>query len=149
MTKPPSDQAGIAGAEPCGLPRRLAIMLYDSLAVLALLILATALAMLAGFGQVTAFEDPGFTLYLVLVWFSYLAWCWSRGGMTVGMRAWRVVIRGADGTPPGWGQALVRFLVSLLSAAVFGLGFAWCLFRRDRQTWHDLASRTRLLRLPK
>ena len=35
--------------EPCSLARRLLVMAYDSLAVLALLLLATSAAMLAGF----------------------------------------------------------------------------------------------------
>ena len=119
-------------------------MLYDAFAVLALLLLATALAMLAGFRNVMAMRDPLFTGYLVLVWFGYLALCWRAGGMTVGMRAWRVVIETANGGRPGWGACVLRFVTALASAAAAGLGFAWALLRRDRQTWHDLASGTRL-----
>ena len=40
-------------------------MLYDGLAIIALLLLATAIALLAGSGQVTAGRDPLFTLYLL------------------------------------------------------------------------------------
>lgn len=139
--KPPfSDTA------PCGLLRRLAIMVYDGLVVIALLLLATALALLAGFDQVSAGKDPLFTLYLVAVWFLYLAWFWHRGGMTVGMRTWHVAIEREDGQRPGWGQCLVRFLTSFVSAACIGLGFAWSLFEPQNRTWHDLLSRTRLVR---
>ena len=139
--KPPfSDTAS------CGLLRRLAIMVYDGLVVIALLLLATALALLAGFDQVSAGKDPLFTLYLVVVWFLYLAWFWHRGGMTVGMRTWHVAIEGVDGQRPGWGQCLVRFLTSFVSAACIGLGFVWSLFEPQNRTWHDLLSRTRLVR---
>ena len=134
---------------PCGLVRRLAIMLYDALAVLALLILATALAMLAGFDQARAMRDPGFTLYLASIWFVYLGWFWRNGGMTMGMRAWRVKIETLDHGRPGWGRCLLRLLVSLLSAAALGAGFAWSLFDRRKRTWHDMASKTRLVRLSK
>ena len=130
----------------CPLPRRLLVMLYDSFVVLALLLLATLLALLAGSGQVTAGKDIFFTLYLFLVWFLYLAWCWRNGGLTVGMRAWRVRIESAQGQTPGWGQCAARFLVSLASAACLGLGFAWSLFEPQKRTWHDMVSRTRLLR---
>jgi uncharacterized RDD family membrane protein YckC len=147
-TQPPQSAAPDE-RRPCGLARRLAIMLYDAFAVLAVLLLATALAMAAGFRDVTAGRDPLFTAWLVLAWFGYLAGCWRSGGMTVGMRAWRVVIEADDGGRPGWGACLLRFAVSLLSAAAAGLGFAWALFRRDRRTWHDLASRTRLWRAPR
>jgi uncharacterized RDD family membrane protein YckC len=121
-------------------------MLYDAVAVLALLLLATALAMAVGFREVRALSDPLFTAWLVLVWFLYLGLCWRGGGMTVGMRAWRVVIETDDGGRPGWGACLLRFAVSLVAAAAAGLGFAVALLRRDRRTWHDRASRTRLWR---
>ena len=131
---------------PCSLWRRLLIMLYDAFAVFALLILATSLAMLAGFENLAAGRDPLFTLYLLAVWFIYLGWCWTHGGMTVGMRAWKVVIRHDGGGLPGWGRCLLRFVVSWLSALAAGLGFLWALFEPGKRTWHDLASQTRLLR---
>ena len=120
-------------------------MLYDGVILVALWLLATAIALLAGSGPVTAGRDAWFTVYLLLIWFFYLAWFW-RKGMTVGMRAWRVVIEDANGSRPGWGACLLRFGVSLLSAACLGLGFAWSLFERRKRSWHDLASGTRLLR---
>ncbi len=110
-------------------------------------VLVSAIVALAlGSGAVTAGEDPLFTAYLVLVWFGYLLFFWRRGGMTVGMRSWRVRLEGVDGTAPGWGACTLRFVVSLLSAACLGLGFAWSLFDRERRSWHDIASRTRLVR---
>jgi uncharacterized RDD family membrane protein YckC len=130
---------------PCGLGRRVLVMIYDGVIMIALWLLATGAALLAGSGRVTAGQDVLFTAYLLLVGFLYLAWCW-RKGMTVGMRAWRVSIEREDGLPPGWGACLLRFAVSLLSAACLGLGFVWSLFDPHKRTWHDLASGTRLLR---
>jgi len=121
-------------------------MVYDAVVIVALLMLATMLAMLAGLGEKTAMKDPAYTAYLVLVWFFYLAWCWCRGGMTVGMRAWRVRIADEQGQKPGWGKAAVRFLASLLSAAPVGLGFFWSLIDPGKRTWHDILSSTRLTR---
>lgn len=131
---------------PCGLWRHLVIMLYDSFAVLALLIVTTALVMLLGFREITAFRDPLYTLILFAVWFLYLAWCWRSGGMTVGMRAWRVLIVDDRGNRPGWTRCSVRFLASLLSAAVLGMGFIWPLFDAKKRSWHDILSNTRLVR---
>lgn len=142
----PPGESGPTGEIPCGLLRRLAIMLYDALVVLALLIVATALAMLAGFESATALQDWGYTLYLLLVWFLYLAWCWRKGGMTVGMRAWRVRIRDTEGNLPGWWHCMVRFITSFLSAAVAGAGFIWSLFDSRKRCWHDMLSRTLLVR---
>jgi uncharacterized RDD family membrane protein YckC len=132
--------------EPCRLTRRLAAIVYDSVIVLALLMLAALVAMLVGAGPKTAFRDPGFTLYLLSVWYLYLAWCWTRGGMTVGMRAWRIVIEDEQGRRPSWGRTAARFLASWLSAALLGAGFLWSLVDKRKRTWHDLLSGTRLVR---
>ena len=133
-------------AAPCSLFRRLAIIVYDSAIVMALLMLATMLAMFAGFGGRTAMKDPFYTAYLLSIWFFYLTWCWHKGGMTVGMRAWRVRIEDENGNRPGWGQCTIRFLTSLLSAAAAGIGFAWALIDSRNRTWHDILSGTRLIR---
>ena len=135
-----------AAGSPCGLFRRLMIMIYDAVVIVALLMAATAIPMLFGMANYTAARDPAYTLYLIMVWFLYLGWCWRRGGMTLGMRAWHVQIENESGNRPSWKQCLLRFLVSLLSAALAGLGFAWSLFDSSRRTWHDMVSRTRLLR---
>lgn len=124
-------------------------MLYDGLAVLALLILATALAMLLGYREATAGRDPLLTAWLLIVWFLYLALCWRYGGMTVGMRAWRVTIVQDDLQRPGWGRCGLRFAASLISAAALGLGFAWSLVDTRKRTWHDMASHTRLVHNPR
>ena len=130
---------------PCSLWRRLLIMLYDSAAVVALLMAATALAMLAGFRELNVLHDPLYALYLFATWFGYLGWCWHRGGMTLGMRAWQVRIETSNGCMPGWGRCLARFLLSLLSAAAGGAGFLWSLFDPRKQCWHDRWTDTRLL----
>jgi uncharacterized RDD family membrane protein YckC len=133
------------GGKPCGLTRRLASILYDSAIVIGLLMLATMISILAGFERQTAMKDPGFTFYLVLVWFTYIAGCWHLGGMTLGMRAWRIRIVGHDGNKPGIKASLIRFLASWLSIAVAGLGFFWSLADGQKRCWHDLLSKTRLL----
>jgi uncharacterized RDD family membrane protein YckC len=124
----------------------MAIIVYDSVIVISLLMLATMLAMLAGFGGRTAMKDPVYTVYLLSIWFFYLAWCWHQGGMTVGMRAWRVKIEDENGNKPGWGKSTIRFLASLLSTAAAGIGFLWALVDSRNRTWHDLLSSTRLIR---
>lgn len=129
-----------------GLTRRLLAMLYDALVVTGLLLLATALASPFDQGNQQALRDPWFTLYLLGVWFAYLAVGWIRGGMTIGMRAWRIQLRREDGGPVTLKTCLLRFVVSLLAAASFGLGFLWTLFDAKQRAWHDIASGTRLYR---
>lgn len=124
--------------------RRLAAAVYDLLLVLALLMLMTWLVILARRGSP---YDPGslwYRLSLLVVWWGYFAWSWTRAGQTVGMRAWRFVIRNAEGELPTLSQASVRFAAAWLSAIPFGLGYLYSLIDREGLTWHDRLSKTRL-----
>jgi len=132
---------------PCGLPRRVLIMLYDALIVLALMMLATGLLLIFNSQRLTAGKDIAYTLYLVAVWFTYLVWCWRSGGMTVGMRSWGVKLVSDDSPSLPWSACAIRFFVSLASALPMGAGFFWALSDPARRTWHDRASRSRLVRV--
>lgn len=80
---------------------------------------------------------------------AYFILSWRRGGQTIGMRAWRLHLTSADGSPITSKQAWLRFGVAWLSTLALGLGFLWCLIDRDRRSWHDIAAGTRLIRVPK
>ncbi len=55
------------------------------------------------------------------------------GKLVLGMR----VVKEA-GQTAGFGTMLVReWIGKLISGLIFGLGFLWILFDRDRQGWHD------------
>jgi uncharacterized RDD family membrane protein YckC len=80
---------------------------------------------------------------------AYAVLSWRRGGQTLAMRAWRLRLVDAAGGVPSWRQLCVRYAVGTLSLALGGLGFWWAWVDRERLTWHDRASDTRLIRLPK
>lgn len=129
------------------LARRLGAAVYDAFAVVALWFAATALVL----GLVTRGEavPPGslpFMLYLTVVAMAYFVWSWRAAGQTLGMRAWGIRVTRQDGRPPGTARLAARFLAAAASWGCLGLGFLWALSRRDRQTWHDLATGTRLIR---
>ena len=130
----------------CGLIRLLMVIVYDAVIMAGLLLVATALVSPFDGGNQRAMVDPVFTVYLVLVWFSYLCICWRKGGMTVGMRAWRVRLVANDAPSPSWRSCIIRFVVAMLSAAALGLGFLWMFFDSDKRSWHDIASGTGLFR---
>ncbi len=131
----------------CSLPRRLAAMCYDGLLLIGLWMLAAAVVVIALDRSVDA-GNPWFKAYLLAVAWPYFAVCW-RAGQTLGMKAWHIHIRCLDDSRPGWITSLLRFSVAVASLFCFGLGFLWSLLRRDRATWHDLASGTRLVVIPK
>ena len=130
----------------CTLQRRLLAMLYDSVILFGLLIVASAIALPFGHVNKTALHDFWFTLWLVFACFAYLGGCWRFGGLTVGMRAWRVRLVSADGQNISWPRCLLRFLVGLISLAAFGLGILWALVDQKNRCWHDLAARTILIK---
>jgi hypothetical protein len=46
----------------------------------------------------------------------------------------------ADGGPIGYSRVAIRWLVSIVSAAVTLLGYFWMLWDPEKQTWHDKAA---------
>ena len=84
-----------------------------------------------------------------LVTGAYATASWRRGGQTLGMRPWRLKLVACDGDVPTWRALWLRYAVGLLSLLAGGLGFWWAWWDRDRLAWHDRASGTRLVRLPK
>jgi uncharacterized RDD family membrane protein YckC len=151
-----------------GLFRRLAVLVYDALVMLAVLFLATAVALPVTHGEAVAAENPLFQLYLLAVMFLYLGWFWTHAGQTVAMRAWRLRVVDLDGRAIGWGQALKRFVAALLpmlpGLVWLGVseerdnrmvlmaimlpwlaGFLWLVLDRQKRTLHDILSATRMV----
>ena len=117
-------------------------MLYDGIVLLAFMLISSTLWLPIGFGH------PLYGLYrafLLLVVFLYFAWCWTHGGQTVGMKVWHFRLIRNNGGRVRWPQSASRFVGALLSAVVLGLGYLWILFSRDRKSWHDMLSDTRLV----
>ena len=133
---------------PASLRRRLAAMLYDSLLILALLFLATV-PFIALRGGEAVEGSAAYSLSLVLVVYLFFLGFWSTRGRTLGMQSWGLQLEDARGRVPNPWQASVRFAVSVVSLALFGLGFLWQLVDKDKMTWHDRASGTRIMHSPR
>lgn len=149
-----------ADAEPRALIGwRLLAMLYDLFPVLALWLLISALftfgyTFIGGHDphqNVVPFSPLWWLLWLacLLVTGLYVVLSWRRGGQTLGMRPWRLKVVARSGGMPGWGQLWLRYGVAIVSVLAAGLGLWWAWMDRDRLTWHDRASGTRMVRLPK
>ena len=141
-----------------GLPRRLAAIVYDSLLLLGVLIGATALALglavaVLGSEPVRLYNplagNPFFQTYLLLVCFFFYGGFWTHGGQTLGMQVWGLRIQNADGSAITLWQALLRFVVAIGSWLFCGLGFLWVLWDKDKRSWHDIYSESRVVQLPK
>lgn len=146
---------------PAGLPRRIAAMLYDSLLCLALLIVTTFVykliqmaligeARLRALSETGAMDhDPLLSVVLLIVLFAFFAKFWTHAGQTLGMQVWGIRVQNIDGGAIDLRQSLLRFTVAIASWLCLGLGFLWSLFDRHKRSWHDIASNSQVVRLPK
>lgn len=129
--------------------RRLGAMLYDSLLVIALLMLMTTVFVIAQGGEAVEPYTLPHQLSSLAVVYGFYVFFWSYGGQTLGMRAWRMRLETDAGNIPSVAIASLRFAVAVLSLAALGLGFLWQLWDKDDLTWHDRLSGTRLRYYPK
>ena len=64
------------------------------------------------------------------------------GFMAIGLR----VVSLSDGGPIGYGRAAIRWLVGSVSALVILIGYFWMLWDPEKQTWHDKAAGSIVIR---
>lgn len=127
-----------------GFFRHTAIIVYDSLLLLALLFLATALVLPFNSGEAFTATQFLFPCYLLFISFIFYGWFWTHGGQTLGMKAWKVKLQTFNNQPLSWKHVSMRFFMAILSWAFFGLGFVWQLIDKKKFTWHDRFSKTAL-----
>lgn len=138
-----------SNSSPAGLRLRLAAAAYDLLPLIGLWFVAAVLALTVTGGALDThtfagkFIVQGFALALSA---AYFVVSWTRGGQTIGMRAWKLRVVDASGAPLRWPQAVLRFVTALVSIAALGAGFWWALFDPQRRAWHDITARTRVVR---
>lgn len=71
----------------------------------------------------------------------YFTYFHGSTGQTPGDAALSIrVIDLQGGGPIGYSRAFIRWLVSIVSAIVFLLGYLWMLWDPEKQTWHDKAA---------
>ena len=128
------------------LARRLAALLYDALLLLGLLFVFTLLLIFARGGRSIAAGTIWYETSLVAIAFVFCGLSWTRGGQTVGMKAWRIRVVALDAATVDWPRTALRFFASWLSLLPAGLGYWWALVDREGCCWHDRLSGTRVIR---
>lgn len=134
---------------------RLLALLYDFFPALALWMLLGALFNAAHYLSGHAVRDyiHPYSAWAWALWLAcwvvtgaYAVFSWRRGGQTLGMRPWRLQVTAMDGGPASPRALRIRYAVGTASVLAGGLGFWWAWLDRNRLTWHDRASGTRLVR---
>ncbi|MCP5206410.1 MAG: RDD family protein [Hahellaceae bacterium] len=109
---------------PAPLIRRLTAMLYDSLIVIALMMMTTGIYKATQAGIIGADKlreltesgkmdtDPLLSSILFIVLYVFFAYFWTRSGQTLGMQVWHIRVQSPSGTSISWSQALLRFMMA-------------------------------------
>jgi uncharacterized RDD family membrane protein YckC len=141
-----------------GLFKRLGAYLYDLFALVAVLMLSVIVAILVvvisgkiGLINLDAYKDTAdylsqssiFAAYLAFITIAFYAYFWTRGGQTIGMKAWRLRIQNSDGSNISFTQSLIR-----MATSAFGLGNILVLFR-GRNAFQDLWAECEVIVLTK
>jgi uncharacterized RDD family membrane protein YckC len=116
-------------SERSGFWRRFAAALIDGI----------ALGVVSGILRAILGNSGGEGLGLVIS-LGYYTYFHGKTGQTPGdaVMSIRVVdFRNGTGAPIGYGRALGRALMSIVSAVVLLLGYLWMLWDPEKQTWHD------------
>ncbi|MDD2723344.1 MAG: RDD family protein [Methylovulum sp.] len=135
----------MSGSNPQPVPgfwRRLAAVIYDLILLIAVFFVATALLLPLNSGEAFTRQQFLYPLYLLAISFIFYGWFWTHGGQTLGLKAWKMRVLTLEHKPLNWTQAFIRFVTSLLSWGIFGLGFLWILFDKNQRGWHDHLSKT-------
>ena len=133
-----------------GLLRRLAAIMYDTLLVVAVLFMVTVPFIAVRGGEpVEIGDNTWYRIALVIVIYTFFVGFWTRSGRTLGMQSWGLQLETMDGGRPTLATASVRFMAAIISWAPLGLGFLWQLLDKNKLTWHDRISGTRVVHYPK
>lgn len=143
-----------------GFIKRLFVIVYDLLAIIAVLMLTTvlnfiAISLLEGNGLISLGDYVDHSAYLnaqwwfklelaLVIWFFY-TWFWYDGGQTLGMRAWRLKLQSTSGASLTLKQTALRALLSL-----GGLGNLMVLFTpKSKLALQDKLTNTEVVILSK
>lgn len=155
----------------CPLWRRLMALIYDVVAVIAIVMVVGLLCQLATQGQLIATSGKihiawWYQPLQALVVAAYFIVSWRRGGQTLGMRPWRIRVTTRNGLQPSLAQTFVRVIAAALPllllllapalglrmalsalAVAWSIWFAVALLDPRRRAVHDLAARTEIRRI--
>ncbi len=122
-----------------------ACLIYEVLVVIALSFACTLLYLWL-MGDAT----HGIKRYLLqlFLWLSvglYFVWCWLKNGQTLAMKTWHLKLVEQDGGLISLPGAIARYVLASLGLMLFGFGFLWIIFDRDRLFLHDRLLKSKII----
>lgn len=101
--------------------RRFAASIYDGLLLLGIWMASLLLSLPLQHALGLPAGSPITRAAVFVIGFGFFGWFWTRGGQTLGMRAWKLQVRRSDASSLRWPVALLRYVAML---AYWGLVLA-------------------------
>jgi len=125
---------------------RLFALCYDLVLLFGVLFIITAILNVMLGPDTIQSSKIIFPISLLLICYFYFVWHWVRGGQTLGMKAWKLIVKTRNGAHLDWRIASKRFFLALITNSLFGLGLLWSLFDTNKNTLYDKLADTLLSR---
>jgi uncharacterized RDD family membrane protein YckC len=136
--------------------RRIGAIVYDSILLVAILIIVTLCLLPFTLGNAIASNTLSYQIFLLFIIFSYFLGFWYFTGQTLGMVIWKIQLvdsdhlvegNSADGNSSKLSlkQVLGRFLMAVISMLVAGAGILWCFVDPHHLALYDRFAKTKLI----
>jgi len=80
---------------------------------------------------------------------AYYVRCWVKTGQTLAMQAWQLKLVSQDGALLVLKGAVLRYVLATASLILFGVGFLWAVFDKDRLFLHDRLIKSKIIDMRK
>ena len=134
-----------------GFFKRVFSLIYDSLAVIGIMLSLSLLLVLVNGGSTEENKFASLIQFLIITFSGpcFYTYFWlTNNGQTLGMQAWKIqLISTNNGLSVK--DCLYRCFISLISFLIFGIGYFLILFRKDNKSLADLLTNTQIIDLKK
>ena len=134
-----------------GFFKRVFSLIYDSLAVIGIILSLSLLLVLVNGGTTEENKFASLIQFLIITFSGpcFYTYFWlSNNGQTLGMQAWKIqLISNNNGLSVK--DCLYRCFISVMSFLIFGIGYFLILFRKDNKSLSDLLTKTQIIDLKK
>lgn len=130
---------------------RASAFIIDSLLVMGITSVFLLLPLVIGAGNIFSFLEfsrvfllPFYFLFIIfhLLYYTYFL---TITGQTPGKAVFNLKVVGKGGLNLDWHEALLRAIGYILSSIPVGIGFFWAFFDKNKETWHDKLTGSRVV----
>lgn len=130
---------------------RASAFIIDSLLVMGITSIFLLIPLVIGAGNIFSFVEfsrvfllPFYFLFIIfhLLYYTYFL---TITGQTPGKAVFNLKVVGKGGLKLDWHEALLRAIGYILSSIPAGIGFFWAFFDKNKETWHDKLTGSRVV----